>query len=553
MSNVTRLYLLNVPLESDYKHTLYFDSPENQEKYFKSKAVGSELKYDEFSYQRKDEKIRIPKQFDELNGRVNYVMYQNTAYNDKWFYAFIIDIKYISDGVTEVYIKTDVMQTWYFDYTLKSCFVEREHTKNDKVGANTLPEGLETGEYICNKVIHDRSTQNTVFIVASSVNLSNGADTGLKIYNNVVNGWRYYYFNTKESIEDKIENLAELRTNDAIVSIFVMPSIFVDKGADGYVIQNYVPSTCYWSDLGEGNGSNELIYKPNTVNGYLPHNKKLLTYPYSYLLMDNNAGSTAVYHYELFDYGVSNPDLCDFKLVGAITPGGSIKLIPMYYDGVGENDHHSLTGGKFPVCGWQSDYYTNWLTQNSLNLEVQAESIEIVRNQEMVNSYGGSLQSAGSLQVFSALTQFANAGFAAEKYYNQIKGITAQKQMHEFQSPTVRGNINSGDVNYVDGKIRFSAYQMSIKEEYARIIDGYFSMYGYQTNRVKVPNYNHRERYWYTKTVGCELDGAIPNSDIELIKGCYNNGITFWVNPNEIGKYTDDEGELIHNIIIEEG
>ena len=40
-------------------------------------------------------------------------------------------------------------ETWAFDYDIKSSFVEREHTNNDTVGANTQPENLEKGEYIC--------------------------------------------------------------------------------------------------------------------------------------------------------------------------------------------------------------------------------------------------------------------------------------------------------------------------------------------------------------------------------------------------------------------
>lgn len=553
MSNITKLYLLNVPLEADYKHTIFFESPEIQERYFKGRAIGTKYKYDDFSYQRKDNKIRIPAEFDLINGKTNYVMYQNTAYNDKWFYAFIIDIQYVSDGITDVYIKTDVMQSWYFDYNLKSCFVEREHTKDDTAGANTVPEGLETGEYICNNVIHDRGMSSTCYIVASAVELSTGADSGLKIYNGVVNGWYYYYFSSPETIENVLDNIAELRTNDAIQAIFIMPSNLVFKGDNNKVIENHVPKYYYWTELGDGQGENDFIYKPDKVNGYLPHNNKLLTYPYSYLLMDNNSGATATYHYELFEDGRTTDNAIDFKIVGAITPSGSIRLIPLYYNGVNENDHYGLTGGKFPVCGWQSDYYTNWLTQNALNLEVQTESIKLSSAQSVIGGLGGAVGSAATGNVGGAVNGLVGAGFATANYLNQIKGMTAQKQMHAFQSPTVKGGINSGDVNYIDGKIRFSAYQMSIKAEYARIIDNYFAIYGYQTNRVKIPNSDHRHRYWYTKTIGCEIDGAIPNTDIQLIKACYDNGITFWRDPDEIGHYTDDKDNLIENIIVYRG
>lgn len=560
MSNITKLYLLTVPLEADYKHTLYFNSRSAQETYFKSKRpTGPNISYDDFSYQEKDNKIRVPCQFDEINGKVNYVMYQNTAYSNKWFYAFIVDMKYISDGVTEIYIKTDVMQTWFFDYELKSCFVEREHTDDDTIGKNTIPEGLETGEYICNKTIHDKSMESTCYIVASTVSLTSGADSGLKMYNGVINGWYYYYFNTLDEVEEILSDLAELRTNDSIVSIFIMPKLYVFKGDSNLLIQNHIPKQNYWSEFSEdGFGTNEKIYKPSNVNGYTPFNNKLLTYPYSYLLMDNNSGASAVYHYELFEENAEEENLCDFVMYGAVTPGGSIRLVPLGYAGVdGENNNHGLTGGKFPVCGWQSDYYTNWLTQNALNIEVQRESIELTGLQSALNNSIdtgiGAGSSVGGKNYLGAIGTAAkgliNSYFIGAQQLNQIKGITAMKEIHAFQSPTVSGNLNSGDVNFVRGNIRFSAYQMSIKEEYARIIDNYFSMYGYQTNRVKYPNKNHRSRYWYTKTVGCDISGSIPNEDMQLIKNCYDNGITFWKNPSEVGTYTNQNNELLANPI----
>ena len=79
---------------------------------------------------------------------------------------------------------------------------------------------------------------------------------------------------------------------------------------------------------------------------------------------------------------------------------------------------------------------------------------------------------------------------------------------------------------------------MSIKPEYSAIIDGYFDMFGYKVCKVKVPNSNHRARWWYTKTVDVSLDGNIPNDDILKIKDCYNNGIRFWRNASEIENYS---------------
>lgn len=34
------------------------------------------------------------------------------------------------------------------------------------------------------------------------------------------------------------------------------------------------------------------------------------------------------------------------------------------------NEDESIALGKYPTCSWSSDSYTNWLAQNSLNMQI---------------------------------------------------------------------------------------------------------------------------------------------------------------------------------------
>ena len=163
---ITKVYLLDVPLENDYKNTLYFTSKANQQAYFQNNIVKS---YTDFSYQRKDKLIRIPEIYDNLFN-CNYVMYQNSNYSNKWFYAFITKMEYVNDGLTNVYIETDVMQTWAFDYDVKSSFVEREHVSDDTVGINTVPENVELGEYTSNGFERDNELNDLGYMIQVTEN-----------------------------------------------------------------------------------------------------------------------------------------------------------------------------------------------------------------------------------------------------------------------------------------------------------------------------------------------------------------------------------------------
>ena len=81
---------------------------------------------------------------------------------------------------------------------------------------------------------------------------------------------------------------------------------------------------------------------------------------------------------------------------------------------------------------------------------------------------------------------------------------------------------------------------MSIKAEYARCIDEFFSQFGYKCNRVKVPNITGRRNWNYVKTVGCYIDGDIPQADMEELKNMFDRGITFWHNPATFADYSQN-------------
>lgn len=118
----TNIYLLKVPLTLDNKNQLKFRSREEQYAYFKSLP---QLFLDNATYQRKDNIIRFPNKVDDIID-FNYCMYQNENYSDKWFYAYITNMKYVNDGMTAISITTDTWQTWQFDLSFKPSFIERE-------------------------------------------------------------------------------------------------------------------------------------------------------------------------------------------------------------------------------------------------------------------------------------------------------------------------------------------------------------------------------------------------------------------------------------------
>lgn len=511
-NQITEVRLLSVPLGKDYKNTLYFADKTAQYNYFYGNTKHSIV---DSSYQRKEGYIRFPEHIEELSG-CNYLMYNN-GFTGSWVYAFITEMVYKSDEVTWIYFEVDVLQTYMFDYQIKPSFVEREHCADDTFGKHTLPENLECGEFVCEHEDQVTELADSAYVVATTEKWSDNSDewqaTSGNRYDGIFSGVSYSAFNTSEM--GKLYSFIEKYNNgktDSITSIFMYPYALLSLTTDNGVFGQENPHSL------------SKVFTRGAFEGFTPRNNKLYTFPYHYLLVSNNNGGSAVYQFEHF-----KDNTTEFKIYGCLTPGGSIRMVPMNYKNQDENHEEGLNLGKYPICNWSSDEYTNWLTQNSVNigLNIAAGVGQIIGGVAMAGGTGGLGLGVGGGVVAGGVSTIA--------------GQLAQIHQMSFASPQSRGNINCGDVVASTKKNTFFFYQMRIKEEYMRIIDNFFDMFGYKTNRVKVPETNHRENYWYTKTIDVNIvqkDGrSVPQGDLDKIKECFNRGVTFWRSGASVGNY----------------
>lgn len=574
----TDVYLLKVPLEINDLNQLTFSNATAQYNYFNSLP---KLEVHDFTYQRKDSTIRFGAEFDDIIS-YNYVMYRNDAFSDKWFYAFVVNMEWKSPNCTDITIKTDCWQTWQFYLTFKPVLIDREHTNNDTVGVNTLPEDVELGDVVTNGTVTNFSAPSgqdySYYMIAEVTQVSNTGEGQSLSYdwisgshdltpslNNIergtiplVIGFPGHYSGVTSTL-DKLTNVYDSAgLGDSIVNVYMLPATLIGTYNEIRISASNTPGTGPTID-GVGvpiahNGTTDLgtatFTKPTTVNGYTPKNKKLLTYPYCYFNISNNAGSSVPYRYEDFSSTIS------FKTEGTFGVSGSTKATPQNYKGISTSENgldYSITGPKYPVCSWKSDSYTNWLTQNAVNMEVQWQStlshtLGDLGSAALGGALGGAAYGAvtGGVGVIpGALAGAAAAGLGS---LTGIPGnlVDLARQQHAARSTAnltpdqARGNLGAGDFLWAKYFSPFTYLPMSIKAEYARCIDEFFSQFGYKCNRVKVPNITGRRNWNFVKTVGCYIEGDIPQSDMQEIKNMFDSGITLWHNPATFADYSQN-------------
>lgn len=315
-------------------------------------------------------------------------------------------------------------------------------------------------------------------------------------------------------LDDYLKNLTTYNQIDSVVSIFMIPSAFVETK------NNTQPKSI-----------SVVIPRPTDIDGYKPKNNKLFTSPYLFISVDTG---TDAHNYK-FEYSNTKDKLL-FTMACAMSANPEIVTYPRAYNGtkgvvpdVGGsatdseiNATETVTCTGFPQCAYTIDSYRAWLAQKSGASEISymGSLIGTLGSAATGNLIGGAL---GVLGIAQQLNQTA---------------IEATK------GSQTRGNIGSSTNVGIRAKgVYFKT--MSVTNQYAKMIDDFFTVYGYTCGRVKIPNRHSRPHWNFTKTKRCSITGSIPADDMKKICSIYDNGITFWKNPNEVGNYSLDNSPTV--------
>ena len=94
----------------------------------------------------------------------------------------------------------------------------------------------------------------------------------------------------------------------------------------------------------------------------------------------------------------------------------------------------------------------------------------------------------------------------------------------------MHGSFENTTMNLLNGYPAVNLQCKAIRPEYAKIIDDYFSMYGYKVARVKEIELHSRSNWNFVKTIGCNVIGECPSTVIDSVKNMFDAGVTLWHN-----------------------
>lgn len=516
---ITNVKLLSVPFSYGDGQQLDFATVSAQAQYFTGRARHS---FTDFSYQRRERFLRIPAGVDSLRD-CNYVMYQNSAYSNKWFYAFILRMEYVNDGRTDVYIEDDPFQTWLFDFALDMSFVERETTRTDNLWEHTLPEPVPGGEHVAISQTSIYSGANlgaqnsqqfaqhyrVCFAASRQLRYIQDAAAPVPCFTGGGGNACIFYAMDFDDVEAFVEKVATDGQAGDIVAAFPVP-----RGLTTFTALSsaFVPSLGYLGGIdGTVHITSTVSKNTGTINGYTPRNKKLFCYPYNYLEIQSG-DSRQELRYEI----CNNKTAADitFRIYYALSVAPTYGAVPTGYAGKSLDEVHGVTMQNFPPIAWSYDAFANYLALHSTQIALSA-----------VNTAADMATNAASGNIPGIAGDVGRIAEQAAVWADQSK-----------QPRQMRGQLTGSWLAHI-GKNDIYANKVCIKAEVAQIIDEFFTLYGYRVDTLKTPSFKNRPYFDYLKTRRVNISGDIPAEDMTKLQALFDGGLTVWHDATQFGNY----------------
>lgn len=502
----SKIYLLK-GLEIDAMNNTFwgaFDTPEKQFNFFINNY--DHIVFENYTYQRKDGTVVVPGLYDDLR-LYNYLIYQNgdTGNKSKWIYCFITSLGYLNDNATSISFETDVIQTWRFEIenNFMESYIAYEHRpqyydNGDGVNRpciNTQPENIEVGtDLISDKQYLIDITQSVSFAIIGMTCDMSGKDSFTNPQLGTPSQINYYIFPFNRDIGTDITTLKigsisgqtviisglskildAIRKNEKLVGKCV--SIVVTNSIPGLVVESgqvVIKRDCFTNE--QQGDYLILTYKAKPMNSMLENDlsaypktrvydipsfigftqyTKLYTYPYSYLLISDNNGTTKAFKNELWQ------DMKKAQFICVGSPNSAkINIMPLNYKvNKSDNSYSNLINLE---NSFESQYETSLpiisdttalmlqSSRNSMNVGLSNIRRSNETNSAIASATGNALSAQTSLQnnlnlsVTARNTNLASNLNDLQNKSNMINAsISAIGGLSGGIASTLTGNIGS--------------------------------------------------------------------------------------------------------------
>lgn len=272
----------NALIDNNYSSTIDFKNPSEQLAYW-----GNLVKFSisNFSYIRRTQQfLKVHKPLKDLDN-VNY-MYFRAEEDSKLYYCFITSKEYVDDSTSYIYFETDVLQSYMFDWELKTSYVLQEHVdrwdvNHDPIFSRT-DESLAYGsEYVTESAYRVSNTGYLEWYLAIlkpdfAINsASETSGSNITRISKIANPYRFLLLPATKTNEDIDINLVSGTNKTPVKSVGEFQRYIAGSDLGDFVIQilklPYLPfeygEKVTYTELTEKSTQIDILFTTNLLNG----------------------------------------------------------------------------------------------------------------------------------------------------------------------------------------------------------------------------------------------------------------------------------------------
>jgi hypothetical protein len=458
---------------------IIFKSVANQRAYFAKHVVAS---VNDCTYVRKTGRLRLEFPTSTV-AQCNYISFTNGAFENKTFYARIIDYEYINNVTTEIRYGIDYFQSFMFDVEYENCLIQREHlseTDFQKAEANPwdqniyefqtaedLPSTKEiekiysyksdnTGDVMCYPALESAGSTQGVLMQVASFDSSLEADflSLLDTKGEVITPDATYQGSYSALFKNKLLPRPYysifLNLDSKLADMQEVIDWLTQNGLDTEIIGIYAIPTNAWTmwiyDQEDHYGGFTGTVDDSYISKYT--NKKLCQSPYYYLRVNNNNGSTKEYKYEKFSDIVNGGKQFTMSFLSMLEGVPKTAMAPMRYmyagGGVNVRDDinidERIEKDAFPQIGYSSDAFLSYVS-NQYNNTITSANESDIAGYALANKLGGRSTAEIPALLSGTSSLFSNVGGAIGK------GVTDVASGNLLALPGDIANLGNSVVN----------------------------------------------------------------------------------------------------------
>lgn len=176
-----------------------------------------------------------------------------------------------------------------------------------------------------------------------------------------------------------------------------------------------------------------------------------------------------------------------------------------------------------------------------------------------IGGSAGALMAAELSGQANAQTQVASTATSTIMSYgiNSLlkagQNLIAAQQGKIYGLPKAMGGIPNGKSMFTLLNPGYEVYRIHLKQSLMKVVDQFFTVYGYTQNQFRYPHINTRRRWCYVKldsvntfpnTANTYPRSGVPTEMMQQIEDRLKAGVTFWNIRRQLMGSDDDHGEI---------